>query len=319
MALMARVSLAGPQRDEPEDFLESALSIIFPDDATNQHGDRDQDLLYTAPSLPKPLRLVLNPAEGESDRSLFSHYLWNSSLLLAELVEGGSWRPSAAEAAGAAPDAITSRFCRVGDFDVAGQAVLELGAGTALPSILAAHLGAAQVTVTDYPSYVVLTNLQANMDRNVGGLLADADAAADAAAAAADEEDRVGPAPRLADVVVTGHSWGELDTPLARDGRHAYDRVFVCDCLDALAARQPAAVDIVVPQRRAVIVDVHVHVDVVVSGLLGRGRVSHWPGQGGRLFRRAGPGCRRPRGGAHLGTGLQRRRAAVDGGSGHRG
>lgn len=221
MALMARVSLAGPELDEPEDYFESALSTIFPDDAVNQHGDKDHDVLYTAPSLPKPLRLTLTHADDQADRSLFSHFLWNASLLLAEFVEAATWRDARGKAG---EDGVTSRLGRVADFNVTGLSTLELGAGTALPSILAAHLGAGRVTVTDYPSDAVMTNLRANIDRNVFGLLAADDEVAGGVRTQ-------GARTALPPVTVEGHAWGALDTPLAQDGRHAYDRIFVCDCL----------------------------------------------------------------------------------------
>lgn len=96
---------------------------------------------------------------------------------------------------------------------------MELGAGTALPSLLAALLGARRVLVTDYPAPAVMANLRANVARNARPDMAPL-SPGDAAAAVPDVEVEVG-----------GHAWGDLDTALAAGGRHAFDRVLVCDCL----------------------------------------------------------------------------------------
>ncbi|KAI2471861.1 hypothetical protein F4781DRAFT_61452 [Annulohypoxylon bovei var. microspora] len=202
MALTSRISAQEPSTSEPEDLLSSALGVIFPDDVTNQHGDADHALAYASPHLPRPLRIALGDPRGESDRSLFSHYLWNSSLLLAELVEAGCL--------GLGLDIGVSKL-RASDFDVAGLACLELGAGTALPSLMAALLGAKDVVVTDYPSAAVLDTLRNNV--------------------AANAKPECSPRGTLAPVTVEGHSWGELSTPFATAHRGRFDRVFVCDCL----------------------------------------------------------------------------------------
>lgn len=52
---------------------------------------------------------------------------------------------------------------------VKNQAVLELGAGAGLPSLICALNGATQVVVTDYPDADLIENLQHNID-TCGGL-----------------------------------------------------------------------------------------------------------------------------------------------------
>lgn len=99
-------------------------------------------------------------------------------------------------------------------FDITNLTTLELGAGTALPSLLAALLGARRVVVTDYPAPAVLANLRENADRNLRPELSPH------ARAAGDVE-----------VEVEGHAWGELATPWAERRRRAFDRVLACDCL----------------------------------------------------------------------------------------
>ncbi|KAI1656677.1 hypothetical protein F4813DRAFT_120613 [Daldinia decipiens] len=202
MALTSRISLHGPPSEDPEDYLSSSLGIIFPDDVTNQHGDAEHSLLYTSPHLPKPLHIALADPDREADRKLFSHYLWNASLLLAELVEAGTL---------GLPLDVGLRRLQPAAFDVATLETLELGAGTALPSLMAALLGAKGVVVTDYPSETVLDTLRKNVVANA--------------------KTENSPGSSLAPLTVEGHSWGELDTPFAAEHRGRFDRVFVCDCL----------------------------------------------------------------------------------------
>ncbi|CAK7269523.1 hypothetical protein SEPCBS119000_003614 [Sporothrix epigloea] len=234
MSLVARVTLTGAPGTEPEDYLFSALSVIFPDDTTNQHGDADHGVLYTSPHLPEPLHLSVTDPSKSADRQLFSHFVWNASLLLAKLIEAGtleaadrSGSPTAALRGSGPPSAIpedplVSAYCSVASFDVAGKACVEMGAGTALPSILAALLGATRVAITDYPSDVVLENLRVNLAQNVK-------------APAAQEGNKTAAVPKnpisAAVISVDGHEWGLFDSELALTGHHAYDRVFVCDCL----------------------------------------------------------------------------------------
>lgn len=237
MSLVARVTLTGAPGEDPEDFLFSALSVIFPDDITNQHGDADHGVLYTSPHLPEPLHLSVTDPSGEADRKLFSHFVWNSSLLLAKLVEAGTLEAAAnndrvaiARLRGSGPptaiaeDPVVSRYCPITNFDVTGRSCVEMGAGTALPSILAALLGAARVAITDYPTDVVLDNLRANLVRNVKpGTEQESTSAVSTPPSKNPTSTAV--------VSVDGHEWGQFDSDVARAGHHAYDRVFVCDCL----------------------------------------------------------------------------------------
>ena len=125
MALTHRLTLTGPDPTDPEDLLGSSLGVIFPDDVANQHGDADHGLLYTSPHLPRPIPLVLAEVEDEADRRLWSHLLWNSSLLLAELIEAGTL----GLVGGPGGDAIPwdGRVAPpVEGFDVEGLSVIEL-------------------------------------------------------------------------------------------------------------------------------------------------------------------------------------------------
>ncbi|OIW29487.1 hypothetical protein CONLIGDRAFT_576711 [Coniochaeta ligniaria NRRL 30616] len=203
MALTSRVALTGPPADDPEDFLADTLGVVFPDDIMNMHGDHEHGLLYTSPHLPNPLHISLADPQGEVDRHLFSHYLWNSSLQLAELIEAGTLGP---------PLTPIKRGCRpLSAFSVKGLTTLELGAGTALPSLMSSLLGAAAVQVTDYPSLATLSNLRRVVKRN--------------------SVPANSPLGTVSPISVEGHQWGDLASPFALENRAKFDRVFVCDCL----------------------------------------------------------------------------------------
>ncbi|KAI0124359.1 hypothetical protein BJ170DRAFT_81300 [Xylariales sp. AK1849] len=207
MSLTTRLTSVGPAAD-PEDFLADSLGVIFPDDIMNQHGDASNALRYTSPHLPSPLHIQLADPDEESDRQLFGHYLWNASLMLAEFVEAGCLELELLKPLG------RSREDRLGErsFDVRGLDVAELGAGTALPSILAALLGARTVLVTDYPAPPIMEVLHKNIVHNT--------------------QPSFSPTKTVSDSIsVQGHAWGVLNTPFALGHQGKFDRLFVCDCL----------------------------------------------------------------------------------------
>jgi predicted nicotinamide N-methyase len=144
--LTDKIRLSGPESNGPEDILSSSLGVIFPDDITNQHGDKENSVIYLSPSF-GPLTLTLADPQGEDSRKLFSHFLWNAGLQLAEFIEEGD---------------VQGR-----DWSVQGERVLELGAGTGLAGIVAGLKGAREVVVSDYPAVEVLGNIRDNVERNV--------------------------------------------------------------------------------------------------------------------------------------------------------
>jgi EEF1A N-terminal glycine/lysine methyltransferase len=77
-----------------------------------------------------------------------------------------------------------ANFISSGQFDINGQSVLELGAGSGLPGILSVLLGADFVVLSDYESPVLLENLTRNVKANITP-------------------------PFLDKVAVEGHIWGE--------------------------------------------------------------------------------------------------------------
>ncbi|KAF4121802.1 putative methyltransferase [Geosmithia morbida] len=264
MSLTSRITLTGTNEDEPEDLLSSALGVIYPDDVTNQHGDADHPLLYTSPHLPgPPLGFDLMDPDAERERMLFSHYMWNASLLMGELVErdtlglegegeaGPGFGPGMSEGVSGVGVGIVDGTTAGGardpneagtrTFDVRGKSIVELGAGTALPSIMAAILGASRVLVTDYPSQPVLEMLRGNVRRNTEGRTGIA---------------IEGTTTSMPVIEVEGHEWGVFERSEeeeeSKDGegredqenesergedqklekkRNKFDRVIACDCL----------------------------------------------------------------------------------------
>ncbi|ETR99484.1 nicotinamide N-methyltransferase [Trichoderma reesei RUT C-30] len=217
--LTSRISLQGDEPDGPEDYLSTSLGVIFPDDIVNQHGDAEHSLVYASPKLPKPLLIELADPEGETDRRLFSHYLWNASLLLAELIERDSLDNDAAADSSEEEEKEKDEGLGKGiSFDTRGLHTLELGAGTALPSMMAGLLGAASVVVTDYPAPAVIKTLRANVARNIKPELAPVG-----------KESLV-----TKEVLVEGHEWGASEAKnlaFPASHKHASDRLFVADCL----------------------------------------------------------------------------------------
>ncbi|KAI1336140.1 hypothetical protein F5Y15DRAFT_213382 [Xylariaceae sp. FL0016] len=215
MALTSRIAFDDlSTTEEAEDYLGSSLGVIFPDDVMNQHGDADSSLVYTSPHLPNPLHIVLADPKAADDRALFGHHLWNSSLLLAEFVEAGTLGLpySVGSDIRVRGDGDTQPYGSiVRDFDIKELSSIELGAGTALPSILASLLDAKAVVVTDYPSQVLMDTLRKNVETNC--------------------TTGYSPVSTLTRPTVVGHAWGELDTEFAVQHKHSFDRVFVCDCL----------------------------------------------------------------------------------------
>ncbi|KFX91453.1 hypothetical protein V490_05897 [Pseudogymnoascus sp. VKM F-3557] len=140
--LTDKIRLSGPETTDPEDYFGQSLGVIFPDDITNQHGDVDHGVIYESPRFGE-IKLELADPKGDDNRKLFSHFLWNSGLQLAEFIE------------------------EEGKWDVKGKRVLELGAGTGLSGLVAARAGAESVVITDYPAPEVVANIRKNVEVNL--------------------------------------------------------------------------------------------------------------------------------------------------------
>ncbi|KAF1816751.1 nicotinamide N-methyltransferas-like protein [Eremomyces bilateralis CBS 781.70] len=192
--------------ESAEDIFNAGLSL-FPGDVTVSHGDADMAVIYRGTSQVArergDLKFELARVEQEHERIKFAHYLWNSSVLIAELI-------------GSIPDYRSEphqwglgRWWISGDdadrWDVKGKTVLELGAGAGLAGIVGVLAGADTVTISDYPSDTLLKNIQANVERNI-------------------------PPSLQSRVSVQPHLWGDFTTPFAERSR-GFDRIIAADCL----------------------------------------------------------------------------------------
>jgi len=112
-----RVSRVISDIPEPEDIFSASASLLFPDDTAIAHGDPGSTIVYTSSVYgPIPLYLAFDP-EGEEERRLFAHYLWNAGVWLAEAISGSQSKDLGLE------EGERRKWC------VEGHRVLEMGAG----------------------------------------------------------------------------------------------------------------------------------------------------------------------------------------------
>jgi nicotinamide N-methyltransferase len=203
--LTSRLTIPQPANPEVEDIFSSSLSTLFTDDTQNSHGTPGSSIIYTSPRYGAlTLRIPAHP-DVEERRGLFAHYLWNASVVAADLIETAS---STSEAS-ASP------------FNVRNKTLLELGAGTALPSLISALSGAVSLTVTDHPESPSITTsaIATNMHTNL-------------AAAALKSTSTTA-------VQIAGYVWGtptlysasQYGVPLPSLSDVRYSRIIMCDCL----------------------------------------------------------------------------------------
>lgn len=98
---------------------------------------------FDRPQGPPPARLELRLPPKHS---LWGHWLWNAGRVGADYIDA---HPAL----------------------VKGKAVCELGAGSALPSLVAMANGARIAAITDYPERVLLQNIEYNVRENFPGAL----------------------------------------------------------------------------------------------------------------------------------------------------
>lgn len=73
--------------EAPEDFFAFAPGFLFTDDLRNLHGDPGDIIVYTSSRFGELFLTTAEPSK-EEERTLFSHFLWNAGLLMAERVSG---------------------------------------------------------------------------------------------------------------------------------------------------------------------------------------------------------------------------------------
>ncbi|RMZ88943.1 hypothetical protein DV736_g3835, partial [Chaetothyriales sp. CBS 134916] len=221
--LLSRIK-AYDESASPEDIFSLALTTIFPDDTINAHGTPGSYVTYRSPSLGELRLYIPQYPKEERDRQLFAH-LWNGGVVAADAIERASLNrnkithinSSTKEQNTGSSLTWNQRF-----WDVRGKSILELGAGTALPSIVSALCNAASVTITDHPSSPALTtgiieeNVKANLSHHTAS-----------------------PYRHDSPVSIHGYAWGSAalyepglsssTVPLAP--AKEFDRVIITDCL----------------------------------------------------------------------------------------
>lgn len=202
--LTSRIHIRPPSEPQPEDIFQSSLHALFLDDSQNSHGNSGDTLIYQSPHYGTIKINVPNHPDDDA-RLLFAHYLWNASVLVADLVENAS-HSSGGPLSYRCPDE-AGNYC-----NFRGEKVLELGAGTALPSIISLLAAASEVCITDHPSSPALNcgtikaNVQENLDavkyKNSNSLFS-----------------------------IRPHEWGSITNDFANDRRNHFTRVIAADCL----------------------------------------------------------------------------------------
>ncbi|KAI5303714.1 hypothetical protein KEM56_007259 [Ascosphaera pollenicola] len=155
---------------DAESLLSSFLPHLFPDDTPVCLGDPGQALAYSSPQwgdmeiwVPdygssssssnddgaKDTSDGKGDGDVEANRKLFAHYLWGGALVIADEIER---RYRVKNGADSVEESALGNVREEELWDVEGKNVLELGAGAALPSLIALRSGARSVTITDHPS-----------------------------------------------------------------------------------------------------------------------------------------------------------------------
>ncbi|KAI9720819.1 MAG: hypothetical protein M1812_002658 [Candelaria pacifica] len=191
--LTSKIHLPPTTLQTPEDIFSTSLHILYPDDLRNQHGEPGNQITYTSSRF-GDIELRLADPRGEEQRLLFSHYLWNAGVLLAEFLGGESENC----------DGLGGE-CGKG-WSVKGERVLELGAGTGLAGIVSAFAGAEEVIITDYPAPEILSNISTNISKNI-------------------------PSALQSHVSVQSHEWGSVTDLFSTGSRGAFTRILAADCL----------------------------------------------------------------------------------------
>lgn len=206
--LTSRVTTPSPPSASAEDIFSSSQTMLFADDVQVSHGTPGDKIIYTSPRYgPLIVHIPTHPSLEEG-RELFAHYLWNAAVIAADLIETAS-------------NSTNNEYTNSNPFNVHSRTILELGAGTALPSLISALAGAKSITVTDHPESPSITNntITTNMHTNLRPPGAEARS--------------------KSSVQIAGHVWGtptfysasHYGVPLSTLSETRYDRLLICDCL----------------------------------------------------------------------------------------
>ena len=109
------------EEDDPLDFFGDALLTIF-DHVQPIHGEPSALYSYTPPPTAANQLLLTVRIPPQEHTLLYAHYVWSAGVRLADRIA-------------------------LGEVDVKDKTVLELGAGTGIPSFMSAREGAAKVSL----------------------------------------------------------------------------------------------------------------------------------------------------------------------------
>ncbi|GAA5844591.1 hypothetical protein JCM9279_006358 [Rhodotorula babjevae] len=126
-----------PSPDAGLDFFSDSLSALFAHHVPAQ-GEPNQLFTYAPPTSTSiaPITVRLPP---QAVNSLFAHHAWDGGIRMADALA-------------------------LGELDVAGEDVLELGAGAGISGLMAARMGARRVVLSDYDDPTLVANLRSNID-----------------------------------------------------------------------------------------------------------------------------------------------------------
>ncbi|KIW27062.1 uncharacterized protein PV07_06841 [Cladophialophora immunda] len=235
-----------PSDPQYEHIPTSTLSSLVTNDVRTSHGVPGGHVTYHSQRFGKiDLRVPPHP-DIEEGRKLFAHYLWHAAVIAAEGLERASSDAEIGERAPQGQSDGDEERKMTGNWpkrywDVRGKKVLELGAGTALPSIIAVLSGSLSATITDHPSSPALTTgaIEQNVQRNVVERLKWPEAAgARASTSPLCSSTTLMPNRGSPAVDIFGYTWGMAKMYLpSHYGKSAerqpkdFDRIIIADCL----------------------------------------------------------------------------------------
>lgn len=183
-SLTSHIRLAKPLRkstpDSPNTWPEY-LRMQYPGATTFYDSGSFGDVEIRLPPIPST----------KEDSGLMAHYLWDSGLLLSQLIAG------------------SARHGHDPRWSVQGLHVLELGSGTGLVGIICGLAGAERTVLTDYPASEILKNIRGNVATNIISR-------------------RQGSS---TSVSVEAHKWGEVEDEFSKSNAHKFTRVIATGCL----------------------------------------------------------------------------------------
>lgn len=119
--LTSLIHVSQKKNPSSEDIFSTALNLISPDNISNSHGDPGNLVTYHSKRF-GAITLRLAEPQNEQERRMFGQYLWNASVLLAEMI-------------GNAPEEEPQIHDKPSTWAVKNESLLELGAGSFCMSI----------------------------------------------------------------------------------------------------------------------------------------------------------------------------------------